>query len=242
MKSKIFKGKVFHKRITPVLHHFTYKSYFLKLSLNELSSLENAFFSINRFNLFSFHTSDHGYKDQRSLQDFAKNILTEQGFESNFDDIILQTTPRILGHVFNPVSFWYVVKNNKVFAIIAEVNNTFSETFSYVINPQDKLEKKARTKKMQVSPFNQIKGHYTFHFLNVEDYQKVDINYFVSDQLLLHASVNGHAEEWNAKNFLRLFFNNPLQNFLTLVFIHYQALRLYLKKIPFYGKNGVVHE
>lgn len=240
MKSKIYCGKIYHKRFTPQVHQFTYSSYFLKISLNEIPKLKNTFFSFDRFNLFSFHSKDHGHKNNRSLHDFAKEHLSRNGLNTDYDDIVIHTMPRILGHVFNPVSFWYIEKNNHIYAIIAEVNNTFGENYSYVLD-RGVLEMQ-KTKLMQVSPFNQIEGHYQFHFFTKGNSEKVDINYFVNEKLLIHASVNGSAKDWSSANFLKLFLSNPLQNFLILIFIHYQAIRLYLKRIPFYGKNGVVHD
>lgn len=237
-KSKIFTGKVYHKRFTPKVHEFTYPSYFLKISLKELSTLKNLFFSIDRFNLFSFNLRDHGYRDGRSLQLFAQEKLRDAGKSAEFDDIVIHTMPRILGHVFNPVSFWYIMKNDHVKYILAEVNNTFGETHSYILDPLEP----AGAKKMQVSPFNRIEGEYEFSFFSEQTMEKIDIRYSLADQQVILASVYGKPEEWSAAAFLKLFLTNPVQNFLTLILIHFEALRLYLKKIPFYGKNGVIHD
>lgn len=236
--SKIYQGKVYHKRFTPKVHEFTYPSYFLKISLKELPVIENLFFSVDKFNLFSFNKADHGYRDERSLEQFAKDKLTSAGYVSTFDDIVIHTMPRILGHVFNPVSFWYIISEEQVKYIIAEVNNTFGETYSYILDPRAP----SGEKKMQVSPFNRIEGHYEFDFHSKETKEKINIKYYAGDQQVIYASVYGSPVAWSNVNFLKLFLSNPLQNFLTLVLIHFEALKLFLKKIPFYGKNGVIHD
>lgn len=236
--SRIYIGKVFHKRFIPKTHEFTYPSYFLKISLKEIHSLKNIFFSVDGFNLFSFNRKDHGYRDGRSLEMFASEKLVSAGKPADFDDIIIHTMPRVLGHVFNPVSFWYIIKDEQIKTIIAEVNNTFGESHSYILDPQAPAE----DKKIQVSPFNRIEGYYEFAFLSKETIEKVEIRYYKGDEQVLYASIYGTPEPWTTGNLFRLFLSNPIQNFLTLILIHFEALRLYLKKIPFYGKNGVIHD
>jgi DUF1365 family protein len=236
IQSRIFTGKVYHKRFTPAEHAFTYSGYFIKISLSELDHLKNTFFSVNHFNLFSFYFRDHGSRDGSSLREFAKGLLRENKRSDDFDDIVIHTMPRLLGHVFNPVSFWYVMKDEKITSIIAEVNNTFGETHSYVLDPDDSRGEKV----FHVSPFNRIEGDYKFAFFHGDKNERVDIAYFINGEKILFASVFGTPLEWSSKNFLKVFLKHPLHNFLTLAFIHFEALRLFLKKVPFWGKNGVL--
>jgi DUF1365 family protein len=236
MKSQIFIGTVFHKRFRPKVHEFTYSGYFLKISLNEIDQIKNALFSVNKFNLFSFYFKDHGFRDGSDLISFAKNILKKENVELDFDDIVIHTMPRLLGFVFNPVSFWYLYKDGEIKNIIAEVNNTFGETHSYLLTP-DKLE---GLKLMQVSPFNQIIGNYQFKFSHTSNHEQVIINYFNEDKPVVHALVEGSPHDWKPSNFLKLFFKNPIANLAVVFFIHLQALKLFIKGVPFYGKNGVV--
>lgn len=237
-KPKLFLGNVYHKRFTPKVHEFNYSSYFIKISLFNLEESTNIFFSVNRFNLFSFNFKDHGLRDGSSLIDFARIKLKEANIDSDFEDIVIHTYPRILGFVFNPVSFWYFYKNGKVYAKLAEVNNTFGETKSYVIS-NDNI---SYYKEMQVSPFNRIEGEYRFRFFQKDDFEKVEIKYYKNDELIIYASIDGTEQEFSKSNFLALFLKNPLINLAAVFFIHYEALILFLKKIPFYGKNGVIND
>lgn len=234
----LYFGKVYHKRIFPSIHDFTYPTFFIKLNLNHLSNNSLKSFSVNRFNLFSFYHCDHGFRDERSLFDFAKNILKRENVQLAFDNIILQTYPRILGYVFNPVSFWYLTNQNETVAIIAEVNNTFGETYSYLVLPNDIHNKKL----FHVSPFNQIEGHYTFKFHNSEKKSKVQINYFTNNKLKLNTYIEGEEIDFTDKQLLKLFFTYPLYTIKTVWWIHKEAVKLYFKKIPFYGKNGVIND
>lgn len=238
VQTKIFEGKVYHKRFIPREHEFTYSTYFIKFSLKELPRLKSPFFSFNRFNLFSFYVKDHGFRDGSSLESFANALLKTAGLAADYDDIFIHTYPRVLGMVFIPVSFWYFMKNGQVSAMIAEVNNTFGGTHSYLLTP----DQPEGPKVFHVSPFNQVKGHYKFRFTSKAEKEKVDIHYTINSKQVLFASVSGSPLEWSSKNLLKVFLRHPLHNALTLVFIHFEALRLYVKRIPFFGKDGAVHE
>ena len=132
MKS-LFKASIYHKRLFPKANKFRYSGFYIKFSIDSLQTLKSLVFSVNRFNLFSFYEKDHGYRDGSKLDTWAINTLGKAGL-ANFDGrIVLQTFPRVLGYVFNPVSFWYCYKHDKLAAVICEVNNTFGESHSYVI-------------------------------------------------------------------------------------------------------------
>lgn len=237
MRSQIFNGSVFHKRFMPREHEFTYGSYFMKISLNELDEIKNKVFSINQFNIFSFNFEDHGHRDGSDLRNFALELLQKHNCQDQkIDDIVIHTMPRVLGFVFNPVSFWYLYQAEKIVYVIAEVNNTFGETHSYLLTPQNLTENKL----MQVSPFNQIIGKYDFSFLSTPKFDKVTINYKVKDQQLVIAQITGAPSEWSTKVLLKTFLKNPFVNYLIVFLIHWQALRLFLKGITFYGKNGAI--
>ena len=236
---KIFKGNVYHKRFSPKIHSFKYKAFFLKFSLKDLKSLENNFFSIDRFNVFSFYQKDHGYRDGSNLFKFAEDILLQHSIQIKIDDIIIQTLPRVFGFVFNPVSFWYLYDQygNEI-ARLAEVNNTFGETKTYLINSSQS----STLKTMQVSPYNLIEGEYQFTFRKKDTYEFVSINYFKNNSILLTAYLKGIEIKWSSVNFLKILFQFPFNTFIIVLRIHYQALRLFIKGIPFHGKNGVIHD
>ena len=159
---------------------------------------------------------------------------SENGTKENITEIELQTFPRLLGFVFNPVSFWFCYSGSEIVATIAEVNNTFGDTFAYVMRP-DNLEKQ---KVLQVSPFFQIAGKYDFSFLNAGNKQQATINYYKNGQRLLIASIDGFPKEWTTCNVLLAWLTHPLMTFAVVFYIHFNALILFFKGIPFFGKNG----
>jgi DUF1365 family protein len=237
-KNQICIGTIFHKRYEPKFHTFKYKTFFIKISLKKTEEIKSFFFSLNKFNLISFYHLDHGFRDGTDLFTFAKSILKNFEIDEEIDDIILQTFPRIMGYVFNPVSFWYLKNQHQnLIGIIVEVNNTFGGTHSYFIKDLNDLE---HSKIFHVSPFNKIIGNYRFSFFKKDNYEKVTINYFIKDHLTLSASIDGNHFNWNNSLLLKLVITNPLVNFLAFYRIHLHALFLYIKGVPFYGKNGAI--
>ena len=230
---KLFKASIYHKRFFPRLNEFTYSGFYIKFSLDEIESLKNSLFSVNRFNLFSFYEKDHGKRDGSSLREWVSEMLTSAGLEPLHGKIYLQTFPRVLGHVFNPVSFLYCYQGEDLKAIICEVNNTFGETHSYVLTQNLDKEVKSLKKEFHVSPFYDIKGKYEFNFTR-ENF--VGINYYFDEKLQLVTSIKGKSVEWNTLNFFKFFMRYPLYSFMVISLIHYQALRLFLKKCTFYSK------
>ena len=231
MKS-LYKASIYHKRFLPKANKFRYSGFYIKFPIDKLQTLKSLLFSVNNFNLFSFYEKDHGYRDGSTLDTWANDTLAEAGI-INFDGrIFLQTFPRVLGYVFNPISFWYCYKQEELTAVICEVNNTFGESHSYVITNQNK-KIVTMPKEFHVSPFYDIKGDYEF------DFQKnnfVKINYYFDKKLQLTTSINGENIAWNDFNLFKIFVRHPFYTISVTLVIHYQAIKLFVKKNKYFPK------
>ena len=107
MKAALYFGGVMHARLRPRRNAFRYRVFFLRLPLSRLAEAKNSLFSINRWNLFSFHFSDHGARDGTDPELWIRQLLDREGVDRADGEVVLQTFPRVLGYVFNPVSFWF---------------------------------------------------------------------------------------------------------------------------------------
>ena len=231
MKS-LFKASIYHKRFFPKANKFRYSGFYIKFSIDSLQTLKSLVFSVNRFNLFSFYEKDHGYRDGSPINKWARDTLGKAGVNDFDGKIFLQTFPRVLGYVFNPVSFWYCYKQEELIAVICEVNNTFGESHSYVIKNQNN-NNVTLPKEFHVSPFYDIKGDYEF------DFQKnnfVKINYYFDNKLQLITSINGENISWNDYNLFKIFVRHPFYTIFVILFIHYQAIKLFVKKNKYFPK------
>jgi hypothetical protein len=231
---QFFKAEIFHARQGKWTNKFRYRGLYMDfwLAEEEQGHHYGRFFSWESFNLFSFYKRDHGGRDGSSLRDWAKEQLCKAGIDNFNGQIKLTTMPRLLGYVFNPVSFWHCYEKDHLVAVICEVNNTFGESHNYVV--QNPLENKEAPmeKVFHVSPFYSVKGRYRFNFTK-KDF--VSISY-ESEHGPFIATLKGSPIEEGSWPLLKLFLSNPLYTFFVVFLIHYQALRLFIKRVPFYPK------
>lgn len=230
---KLYRASIYHKRFLPRLNEFIYNGFYIKFDLRKKAELNSLLFSVNSFNIFSFYDKDHGDRDGSSLQEWANDKLRKAGVNDFRGHFEVQTFPRVLGHVFNPVSFWYCIENGETRAIICEVNNTFGESHNYVLsnNPSQRCIK--TKKEFHVSPFYPVDGYYHFDF-TIEN--RVGIDFINESELQLRTFIKGSEIEWKTKNLVKLFCLYPVYSLMVLFLIHYQAIKLFVKNIKFYSK------
>jgi DUF1365 family protein len=244
-KPQLCFGNVHHTRVRPAQNSFNYGVYFLRLPLRSLASLDSQtkLFSRNRFNLLSHHDKDHGDGKQPLLQ-WIEQLLSKHDITNADGEIWLQTFPRLLGYVFNPVSFWFCHRRDGALrAVLCEVNNTFGERHWYLLDEgrpiENTMELTAR-KIFHVSPFCAVEGYYRFQFIRNSRAEHEEtlarIDHHTAEGALLLTNISGTAHELNDRNVLLALLRYPLMNFMVITRIHWQALKLWFKRVPFYSK------
>ncbi len=244
-QSSLCFGQVRHTRLRPVRNAFAYGTYYLRVPLRAQGErgFGCALFSRNRFNLLSFMDRDHG-DGKQPLIDWIDQLLKSQGVFDADGEVWLQAMPRVLGFVFNPVSFWFCHrKDGALRAVLCDVRNTFGERHFYLLdtgwNIENGSELTAR-KVFHVSPFCRVEGGYRFRFTRVMrvtgEHTLANIDYDDSDGALITTSVSGVAAPIRSASVLRAFFGYPLMTVGVVVRIHLQALRLWLRRVPFFSK------
>ena len=233
-------GKVMHARLFPKENKFRYGIYYLSLPLSQLKTAPIAY---NHFAPLSFYDRDHGACDGTALESWARGILSDYGIDKANGDITLICMPRVLGYVFNPVSFWLCHdKNGNLRAVICEVHNTFGERHSYlcahenqnIITAQDVLKGQ---KLFHVSPFLEREGHYTFRFDTRDNGFGAWIDFYDADgNKKLITSLSGKTVEMNKSTLRKAFWAHPLVTFKAIALIHWQALKILAKGIRYIPK------
>ena len=238
MQSSLYVGTVMHQRHRPKKHLLKYKVFSLLLDLEELSLLSQNlhFFSYNAFNLFSFHDRDFGNGNGSSLIRYVRKQLASHGMRDISGPIRLLAYPRILGFVFNPLAVYYCYKDTgKLGAVLYEVNNTFGQRHSYLIPIQqdhDEITLHQCKKQFYVSPFVSMDTNYQFRVEAPTNKLHLEIRETNPEGKLLDACFSGLRQEITDWTLLRLFFTHPLMTLKVVLGIHWEALKLWMKKIP----------
>jgi DUF1365 family protein len=236
-------GKIGHRRYRPAAHRFVYPAYFLCFPLSAKAELANRLFGVNRFNWLSFHDADHGDRSGADCQQWIRALLAQHGLaECCNGEVWLQTFPRVLGYVFNPVSFWYCYDaDGGLRAVLAEVNNTFGESHAYLLSQADKACLTADSllqcqKVFHVSPFFAVQGQYQFRFQQGADWLRAVVNHLDVDGPLIDTVIYGRSQPLTARSVAAVLWRFPLFTLGVVVKIHWQAVQLWLKKVPFFRK------
>ncbi len=236
-------GAVMHRRDAPVRNGFTYPTAFLRLPLSRLQALTVPWVGFDAPNLFSVLSRDHGARDGSDLFAWIGRLLADHGLAAAADgEVVLHTMPRMFGHVFNPVSFWFCHDAaGRLRVVLAEVSNTFGEHHNYLLHhddlrPIERGEELRARKVFHVSPFFPVRGEYRFRFDDRDALHAVDIDYHDGDACQLATRVAGRPVPLAGNVMLRWLLRHPLMSLGVLGRIHWQALRLAAKRVTFFHK------
>ncbi|MDH4114119.1 MAG: DUF1365 domain-containing protein [Burkholderiaceae bacterium] len=238
-------GQVRHARLRPAANRFSYGAYFLRLPLRSLAQRpwRSRMLGLNRSAPMTVLDRDHG--DGRPLVQWIDSLLAEHGVTDAHGEVWLHTFPRVFGYVFNPVSFWFAHRTDgSLRAVVCEVNNTFGERHCYLLAHDDGRalawgEEVVSRKVFHVSPFCAVDGRYRFRFMLSGGEPARFIGCVDHDDAggpLLQTSLSGTLEPATDRALLRALLAYPAFTFGVIARIHWQALRLFVKRVPFFSK------
>ncbi len=226
-------GRTFHGRSGGQDNRFAYGVDYLLIE-PEAAQTAPRLFARNRRGLVSLHDRDHGgAPGQGDGARWARRVLAEAGVPAT-GRLLLLAQPRVLGHVFNPVSFWLAHDTqDRLVCVIAEVSNTFGDRHSYLchhadfapIRPEDTLE---AHKIFHVSPFQPVAGAYKFRFDIRPDRIAIRIAFDHGGGALI-ATLTGPRRPATTRGLLGAMVRRPLGSRRVLALIHWQALKLWWK-------------
>ncbi len=235
--SALYRVCITHRRSRPKRHRLRYGAFYLLLDLDELEQLDRRlkWFSVNRFNLFSFFARDHGPGTDAPLRPWVEEHLRRAGCAPDGGRIRILCLPRILGYAFNPLTVYFCEdRAGSLTAILYAVSNTFGERHGYLFRtdtPRDGLYRHDCEKRFYVSPFLNVEGRYFFRIRKPDDRLFLHIHQTDADGPVLDAWVRGTFSALTDGQLLATLVRFPLLTLKVIGGIHWEALKLWLKGI-----------
>lgn len=241
LNSAIYRGRVVHHRLRPRVHALRYPYAMAWIDLDECEQLaaSSRWFAVDQAAPLQLRQSDHLAGEQGSLKQRVLARVEALGATravAQLNRVCMLGQLRHLGRYFSPVNFFYCYANDALEYVLAEVSNTpWDERHCYLIDARE--ADPCSDKAFHVSPFMAMAQRYRWHFKPPGQRLSVGIASqgtagVDADQPMFAAGLNLRREPWTAATLRRHFWRFPLMAWQIKIAIHWQALRLWLKRIP----------
>jgi uncharacterized protein len=249
MNSAMYVGTIRHRRFAPRANAFRYRLYMTYVDLAELPQVFDRFWlwSARRPALAWYKRSDYLGDPQVPLDSAVRSLVEKQTGKRPLGPIRLLTHLRTFGLSFNPVSFYYLFDANgrRVETIVAEITNTpWDERHAYVLPVASGKAQGANVwrfgfeKAFHVSPFLPMDMHYDWRFSAPGESLDVHMENWRDGTAQFDATLHLRREPLNSATLARALLSVPLVTTKVAVLIYWQALKLLVKRTPFYTHPG----
>lgn len=239
VNSCLYECTVFHRRLSPRKHELLHRVFMFLLDLDELEEIPRKipWMGVENPGLYSFYAADHFAGTPGSLRKAAEEFLAANGCEKP-GRILLLTNLRFLGYTFNPISVWYCFRQDgSPLAAIAEVGNTFGELKPYFVPLEGDRFHTRTPKHFYVSPFTPLDYEFDFRFGLPGENLFAGVDDYHGNEKSLISTLTGERRELTSENLLTFSVKYPLITLQVIFLIHWHALLLWRKKIPFFMKE-----
>lgn len=241
--SVLFTGTLRHRRFTPSPHQFTYRLFMFCLDINTIAhSLQHIkYASFEKFNWFSFRRKNYLSQPDVALDDYARQVVQQKLNLYPQGKIFLLTQLSCLGYCFNPISIYFIFDkaNQYLEYLLLEVTNTpWGEKHNYVLQSMEKSKNSVYhyefEKELHVSPFMAMNYKYQVTIKLTEQKIIVQMENHKNGNKDFDATLTLDAVPKKGNSFKAIFIRFPLITYKVSAAIYWQALKLWLKKVPVY--------
>jgi len=253
MNSCLYKATVMHNRLKPQQHRFHYTVFMFYIDLDELDQITSKFLLLSRntFNFFSFRDKEHlqlpaeNPDISKTTKQHILNYLKQNGVSAVPHKIMLLTNLNVLGYNFNPVSFYFCFdEKEQPVCAIAEVSNTFREMKPYLLSAETwsgKAFQLNTTKYFYVSPFFDADMNFDFNLHIPAEKLNIRIDTLNKEERVFISTLTGQQKKLSNRMLFWYSLRFPLIPLRIIYLIHWQALLLWIKKLPFHKKAEAPH-
>lgn len=244
LNSGLYVGHVRHRRLTPTSHAFTYPMFMPLIDLDEIEQLENSVTGFGTALLHFARWRSRDYLRERGDQDLKQAVITklaELTGETVNGRVLMLCQLRYAGIYFSPINLYYLYDTQGEWRwVLAEVSNTpWNERHYYAVPAPDTWQdaKWCHQKGFHVSPFNPMSQQYRWRLSAPERQLMIhlDIHDRTDNHKIMDATMALKRQPFTSKVLWRLLMKTPVQTVKVVIGIYWQAWRLWLKKVPFYG-------
>lgn len=217
------------------------------LDLDEIDTLSAKInlISHNKANVYNFCDEDHLKTDGLGIKEKILTFLAQRNVFLNDGRIMLLTNLRTFGHIFNPVSFYFCFdKSGEPVGVVPEIGNTFGEIKPFFLGKEslsDGQFKSQQEKYFYISPFIALDVPMDFRIDVPGEELNIKIDDSDADGKFLYTVMSGKKRMMTNSSLFWVTLKNPLVTLKVIFFIHFHALLLWLKRIPFYEKTSNPH-
>ncbi|MDX2086105.1 MAG: DUF1365 domain-containing protein [Candidatus Melainabacteria bacterium] len=192
-----------------------------------------------------------------SLKERVRCFVRQQGLSTEIDRVMMLTHCRFLGYTFNPIVVYYCFYQNQPVCAVVQVENTFREMKAYLVPPSQRAQTSAEAqpsatifrsepvKYFYVSPFTQLTERFAFRLPVPNERLSLVANTLANcpdaetkpDAVVVQAGMTGDRVPLTAKRLLSLTLRNPFVTLGVISHIHFQAFRLWWKRVPYRRKD-----